>query len=88
MIRKWRNQREISNPQTEGWKKWHLGTYTKKTYRKPSEQLFLHRRPLSYPKLTKNMKTYIRLKQHKKYDSKTQNNKNHNRSIALERSVI
>ena len=36
--------------------------YTKNTYRKPSEQLFPNRRSLSYPNLTKNMKTYIRLK--------------------------
>ena len=28
-----------------------VGTYTKKTYRKPSEQLFPNRRPLSYPNL-------------------------------------
>ena len=38
---------------------------SKKTYRKPSEQLFSNRRPLCYPNLTKNMKTYIRCKQHK-----------------------
>ena len=30
-----------------------LGTYTKKTYRKPSQQLFSNRRSLIYPKLTK-----------------------------------
>ena len=29
------------------------GTYTKKAYRKPSEQLFHNRRTLSYPNLTK-----------------------------------
>ena len=40
-------------------------TYTKKTYCKPSEQLFPNRWPLSYPILTKNMKTHIRCKQHK-----------------------
>ena len=32
------------------------GTYTKKTYRKPSEQLFPNRRPLSCPNLTSNIK--------------------------------
>ena len=36
-----------------------------KTCRKSSEQLFPNRRPLSHPNCTKNMKTYIRLKQHK-----------------------
>ena len=36
-----------------------------KTCRKPSEQLFPNRRPFSYLNRTKNMKTYIRLKQHK-----------------------
>ena len=34
-------------------------------YRQPSEQLFPNKRPLTYPNLTENMKTYIRLKQHK-----------------------
>ena len=29
--------------------KCHLGTYTKNTYRKPSEQLFPNRRPFCYP---------------------------------------
>ena len=38
---------------------------TKKTYRKPSEQLFPNRRPLSYPNLPENMKTHIKCKQHK-----------------------
>ena len=33
--------------------KWHLGTCTKKTYSKPSEQLFPNRRPLSYLNWTK-----------------------------------
>ena len=55
MIRKWRNQKEIPTPQTEGWEK------NKMTFRylyqenisKPSEQLFPNRRPLSYPNLTK-----------------------------------
>ena len=41
------------------------GTYTKKTDRKPSEQLFPNMRPLSYPNLT-YMKMYIRCKQYKK----------------------
>ena len=35
------------------------------TYRKPNEQLFPNRWPLSYLNLTKNMKTYIRRQQHK-----------------------
>ena len=46
-----------------------VGKKTKMTlrylYQKLSEQLFPKRRPLSYPNLTKNMKTYIRLKQQK-----------------------
>ena len=68
MIRKRLNQKEISTPQAEGWEKTKmtLGNYTKKTYCKPSEQLFPNRRPLSYPNLTQNMKMYIRFKQHKK----------------------
>ena len=36
------------------------------TYRKPNEQFFPNRWPLSYLNLTKNMKTYIRRQQHKK----------------------
>ena len=43
------------------------GTYTMKTFRKPNEQLFPNRWPLSYLNLTKNMQTYIRRQQHKKY---------------------
>ena len=31
--------------------KWHLGTYTKKTYHKPSEQIFPNRQPLNYPNI-------------------------------------
>ena len=38
---------------------------TKGTYRKQTEHIFPNRRPLSYPNLTKYMKTYIRCKQHK-----------------------
>ena len=49
---------------------------------------FPNRWPLSYLNLTKNMKTYIRRQQHKKFlNTKTQNKKNHHRSIDLERSV-
>ena len=36
------------------------------TYRKPNEQLFPNRWPLSYLNLTKNMETYIKRQQHKK----------------------
>ena len=66
-----RNQKEIPTPKTE------LG-------KKPREQLFPNRRPLSYPNLNKYMKRYmyIRFKQHK---NRLQN---HNRSIALERSLL
>ena len=39
---------------------------TKKTYRKPSEQLFPNRRPLSYSHLTKSM-----IQTAQKFDSKT-----------------
>ena len=56
MIGKWRNQKEIPTLQTEGWEKTKMTlmyTYTKKTYRKPIEQLFPNRRPLSYPNLPK-----------------------------------
>ena len=35
------------------------------THRKPNEQLFPNRWPLSYLNLTKNMETYIRRQQHK-----------------------
>ena len=49
---------------------------------------FPNRWPLSHPNLTKNMKTHIRRQQHKKSsNTKTQNKKNHHRSIDLERSV-
>ena len=49
---------------------------------------FSNRWPLSYLNLTKNMKTYIRRQQHKTIlNTKTQNKKNHHRSIDLERSV-
>ena len=70
------------------------GTYTRKTYRKRSEQLFPSRWPRSYPNLTNNMKTRIRCKQpknkhqdkKKKKKKNNKNNKNHNKSIALQRS--
>ena len=42
-----------------------LDTYTMKTFHQPIGQLFPNRRPLSYLNLTKNMKRYIRCKQHK-----------------------
>ena len=53
---KWSNQKEIPTQLTGGWGKTkmtlryllHLGTYIKKTYSKPSEQLFPNTRPLSY----------------------------------------
>ena len=77
MIGKWRNQKEISSPQTEGWEKTkiHVGTYTKKTYRKSSEQLFPNRWSNSYPKFAENIKTYIRLKQHNKLTKNTHTHK-------------
>ena len=67
MIRKWCNQKENPTPNTEVKKRLNkqLGIYTKKTYRKPSEQLFLNRWTLSHPNLKLNMKTHIRCKQHK-----------------------
>ena len=43
------------------------GTYVMKTCRKPNEQLFSKRWPLSYLNLPKNMKTYIRRHQHKHF---------------------
>ena len=43
---------------------------------------FPNRWPLSYLNLTKSMKTYIRRQQHKKFlNTKTQNKKNHHRSM-------
>ena len=65
MISKWRNQKEIPTPKTKAGKTklTILGTYTKKTYRKPSELLFPNRWPLNFPNLIKNMKTHIRCKQ-------------------------
>ena len=42
----------LHKPRGEKKLKRHLGTYTKKTYRKPSEQLFPKRRLLSYKNLT------------------------------------
>ena len=44
------------------------------TYRKPSEQLFLNRWPLSFPNLTETMNTYIRFKQHKTSTTKHKTN--------------
>ena len=44
----------------------------RRAYRKPREQLFLNRRPLNYPSLTKYMETYIRCKQ-QKFNTKTLN---------------
>ena len=63
-FRKRRNQNEIpgrnSHSKNRGDKR-----YLYLAYRRPSEQLFPKRRPLSYPTLNKNMKTHIRLKQYK-----------------------
>ena len=55
MIRKRRNQKEIATPKTEMGKKlnWQSSAYTKKAYRKQSEQLFPNRMLLSYPNLAK-----------------------------------
>ena len=65
------------------------GTYTMKHIVSRMSSYFPNRWPLSYLNLTKNMKTYIRRQQHKKIfsNTKTQNEKNHHRSIDLERSV-
>ena len=60
IIRKWRSQKEIKfslqKPRRRKILNGHLGTYTKKTYRQPSEQLFFNRWLLSNPNLTKNVK--------------------------------
>ena len=61
MIRKGCNQKEILTTITSvcglgvGEEKlnWQSGINTKRTYRKPSGQLFPNRRPLCYPNLTK-----------------------------------
>ena len=64
------------------------GTFTMKHIVSRMSSYFPNRWPLSYLNLTKNMKTYIRRQQHKKFlYTKTQNKKNHHRSIDLERSV-
>ena len=63
MIRKWCNQKEITTAKTEVGKTkltYSTGTYTEKTYSKPSEQLLPNWRPLRYPNLTN-----IRCNQHK-----------------------
>ena len=65
MIRKRRNQKEIPTPKTEvGKTKLTIRYLYLKTYRKPSEQLFPNRRPLSNLNFNKNMKTHIRIKQY------------------------
>ena len=64
MIRKKANQKEVPTPKTEVGKTKLTNMY-QYVCRKPSEQLSPDRRPLNYPKLDKNMKTYIRFKQHK-----------------------
>ena len=61
--------------------------YTKKSDRKPSEQL-LPNQAATHPKVTENMKTYIRCKQQKEFNDKTLNDKSNHRGIALEQSVI
>ena len=49
------NQKDISTPKTEvGKLNRQLGTYNKKAYCKPSEQLFPNRRPHNYPNLKGN----------------------------------
>ena len=76
MIRKRRNQKEIPTPKTEAGKTKLTIRYTYlRTYRKPSGQLFSNRRSLSYPNLTKSMKTYIRFNQHKKSTTKHKTNR-------------
>ena len=75
MIRKRRNQKEIPTTKTEvGKTKLTIRYLYVKTYRKQSEQLFRNRRPRSYPNLNKNMKTYIRFKQHKNTTPKHRTN--------------
>ena len=64
MIRKWQTQKEISHSKNRGVRKTKMTqVLIPKTF--TSEQLFPNRQPLSYPNLAKNMKTYLRLKQHK-----------------------
>ena len=55
-----------SHSKNRGWKKSKLTIryLYHETYRKPNEQLFPNRWPLSYLNLTKNIKTYIRRQQH------------------------
>ena len=47
MIRKWRNQKEILTPKTEVGRSKMTVIYNEITYRKPNEQIFPNRRPLS-----------------------------------------
>ena len=56
----------LTHPRTEN----QLLLSTKRNYRKPSEQLFSYRRPLSYQNASKCMETYIRCKQQKKQKTK------------------
>ena len=53
MVRKRRNQKEIPTPTKPRQEKTNLqlGTYTERTYRKPSEQLLPNRWPISYHNL-------------------------------------
>ena len=84
MIRKRRIQKENPTPKTEV-EKTKLTTrhLHLENYRKPSEQLFPNRRSLSY--LYKNEH---KVQTAQTFDFKTLNKWNHNRNIALERSVI
>ena len=59
---------------------------TKRTYGQPSEQLFSKRWPLSYRNRTKNMNT--REVNVTKTLTPKQTTKNHNKTTALERSVV
>ena len=89
MIMKWRNQKEIPTPKNEvGNTKLTIRyLYQQNNSKAESENLFPNRRQPSYQNLTKNMKTHKRRK-HNKIQQQSINNKNIQRSIALERTVI
>ena len=71
-MRKIRNQKEIPTPKTEvGKTKLKFRYLYLEIYRKPSEQLFTDRRPLSYPNLNQNMKNVHKVQKAQKCDSKT-----------------
>ena len=72
-----RNQKEISTPKTKvGKTNRQLGAYTQKAHRKPSEQLFANRRPLSYTNLNKKYENGNKIKKKKHKNSTPKHERN------------